>query len=43
MTVDVWFIPRVLSVERFAGMPQLIRYVPGRWEADLREAAKLAA
>ena len=26
---DVWFVSRVLSVERFAGKPQLVRYVPG--------------
>jgi len=41
--LDVWFVSRVLSVERFAGKPQLIRYVPGHWERHLIEAAKVAA
>ena len=30
--LDVWFGRRVLSVERFAWKPQIIRYTPGRWE-----------
>ena len=41
--VDVWFARKVLAVERFAGKPQLIHYVPGHWERHLIEAAKVAA
>jgi hypothetical protein len=41
--LDVWFVRKVLSVERFAGKPQLIHYVPGYWERDLIVAAKVAA
>ena len=41
--LDVWFDRRVLSVERFAWKPQLIRYVPGVWERVLMQAAKVAA
>ena len=41
--LDVWFVQRVLSVERFRGKPQLIRYVPGHWEHHLMDAAKVAA
>ena len=42
--LDVWCGRRVLSVERFRGKPQLIRYVPGAWERVLMQAAaKVAA
>jgi len=41
--LDVWFIRRVLSVERFGGKPRVIRYMPGHWERHLIEAAKVAA
>jgi hypothetical protein len=41
--LDVWFMRRVLSVERFAGKPRLMRYMPGHWERHLIEAAKVAA
>ena len=41
--LDIWSGRRVLSVERFRGKPQVIHYVPGRWELHLIEAAKLAA
>ena len=41
--LDVWCVQKVLSVERFAGKPQLIRYVPGIWENELAAAAKVAA
>jgi hypothetical protein len=41
--LDVWFERRVLSVERFAWKPQIIRYTPGDWERHLLEAAKVAA
>jgi hypothetical protein len=41
--LDIYFAGRVLSVERWSGTLQVIRYAPGTWEADLREAAKLAA
>lgn len=41
--LDVWFVHRVLSVERFADKPQIIRYVPNVWERHLIEAAKVAA
>jgi hypothetical protein len=43
MTLDVWFERRVLSVERFAWKPQIIRYKPGDWERHLINAAKVAA
>ena len=42
-SLDIWFARKVLSVERWSGTLQVIRYEPGSWEADLREAAKLAA
>ena len=41
--LDVWFNRRVLSVERFAGKPRVIRYMPGHWERHLINAAKVAA
>jgi hypothetical protein len=41
--LDVWFERRVLSVERFAWKPQIIRYTPGNWEHHLINAAKVAA
>ena len=41
--LDVWCGRRVLSVERFRGKPQIIRYVPGNWELRLIEAARVAA
>ena len=41
--LDVWFIRRVLSVERFSGKPRVIRYMPGHWERHLINAAKVAA
>ena len=41
--LDIWSGRRVLSVERFCGKPQLIRYEPGVWERHLIEAAKVAA
>ena len=31
-----------VSVERFAGKPQLIHYMPGHWGRHLIEAAKVA-
>ena len=41
--LDVWCVHKVLVVDRFAGKPQLIRYVPGAWERVLLQAAKVAA
>jgi hypothetical protein len=42
--LDVWCVHKVLVVDRFAGKPQLIRYVPGAWERALvQAAAKVAA
>jgi hypothetical protein len=41
--LDVWCGRRVLSIERFAGRPQVIPFVPGHWELRLIEAAKVAA
>ena len=41
--LDVWFVYKVLSVERFGGEPRLIHYAPGIWETRLVEAAKVAA
>ncbi len=41
--LDVWFTRKVLSVERFAGKPQLIHYAPGHWEHRLIGVAKVAA
>ena len=41
--LDVWFERRVLSVERFAWKPQIIRYISGDWERHLINAAKVAA
>jgi hypothetical protein len=41
--LDVWCVQKVLVVDRFAGKPQLIRYVPGHWERVLMDAAKVAA
>jgi hypothetical protein len=41
--LDVWFIRRVLSVQRFAGKPELMHYAPGDWEGHLIEVAKVAA
>jgi len=41
--LDVWFRRRVLSVERFAWKPQIIRYTPGDWERHLISVAKVAA
>lgn len=37
--LDVWCAPKVLVVDRFAGKPQLIRYVPGAWGRVLMQAA----
>jgi hypothetical protein len=42
-SLDVWCVRKVLSVERFAGKPRLVRYTPGSWERDLIAAAKVAA
>jgi hypothetical protein len=42
-TLDIWFVGKVLAVEKWRGNAQLIRYEPGGWEGDLREAAKVAA
>jgi hypothetical protein len=42
-SLDIWFVGKVLAVERFSGKPQLICYVPGHWERHLIEAAKVAA
>ena len=42
-SLDVWFGRNVLTVERWGGKLQLIRYEAGSWERDLSEAAKLAA
>jgi hypothetical protein len=41
--LKVWFVRKVLSVERFAGKPLLMHYMPGHWERHLIEAAKVAA
>jgi hypothetical protein len=41
--LDVWCVHKVLVVDRFAGKPQLIRYVPGAWERVLMQAAMVAA
>jgi hypothetical protein len=41
--LDAWCVQKVLVVDRFAGKPQLIRYVPGHWERVLMDAAKVAA
>lgn len=41
--LDVWFTRKVLSVERFAGQPQLLHYMPGHWEQHLIGVAKVAA
>ena len=41
--LDVWFIRRVLSIQRFAGKPELMHYTPGDWEGHLIEAARVAA
>ena len=42
--IDIWCVHKVLVVDRFAGKPQLIRYVPGAWERVLvPAAAKVAA
>jgi hypothetical protein len=42
--LDVWCVHKVLVVDRFAGKPQLIRYIPGAWERVLVQAAgKVAA
>ncbi len=41
--LDVWFTREVLSVERFAGQPQLLHYIPGHWEQHLMSVAKVAA
>jgi hypothetical protein len=42
-SLDIWFVGKVLAVERWCSKPQLIRYTAGSWEGDLREAAKVAA
>src|ERR1700681_539573 len=39
--LDVWCVQKGLVVDRFAGRPQLIRYVPGHWERMLMDAPKL--
>jgi hypothetical protein len=39
----MWCVQKVLVVDRFAGKPQLIRYVPGHWERVLMDAPKVAA
>jgi len=41
--LDVWFGDRVLSAERFAFRPQIIRYVSGLWEEQLIHVAQAAA
>ena len=41
--LDVWCVHKVLVVDRFAGKPQLIRYVPGAWERVLMQAASKVA
>ena len=42
--LDIWHAgSKVLTIERWGGKLQLIRYEPGSWERDLSEAAKLAA
>ena len=41
--LDVWCVHKMLVVDRFAGKPQLIRYVPGHCERVLMDAAKAAA
>ena len=41
--LDVWFTRKVLAVERFAGQPQLLHYIPGHWEQHLIGVAKVAA
>ena len=39
----VWCVHKVLVVDRFAGKPQLIRYVPGAWQRVLVQAAAKVA
>ena len=41
--LDVWFERRVLSVERYAWKPQIMRYTPGDWERHLISVAKVPA
>jgi hypothetical protein len=41
--LDVWFVEKVLVVERFAGKAHIIRHVPGAWERVLINVAKVAA
>ncbi len=41
--LDVWFHRRVLSVHSSRRKTQLMHYLPGHWELDLIEAAKVAA
>src|SRR5436853_6612382 len=38
--LDVWCVHKVLGVDRFAGTPQLIRYVPEHLERGLMKAAR---
>ena len=40
--LDVWFTRKVLSIERFAGKPQLIHYIPGHWGHHRIGVAKVA-
>ena len=41
--LDVICNGQVLTVERWAGALQVIRYIPGGWENTLMQAAKVAA
>jgi len=41
--LDVVCIERVLTVESFAGRPNVTLYMPGHWERHLVEAARVAA
>ena len=34
--LDIYFAGRVLSIERWSGNLQVIRYAPGSWETDLK-------
>jgi hypothetical protein len=41
--LDVICDGRILTVERWAGSLQVIRYIPGGWEGVLAQAARVAA
>jgi hypothetical protein len=37
--LDVWYGRKVLTIDRWKGPPQVVRYVPGHWEDELATAA----